>query len=445
MSEFGTWEDFDESDDYDARLESAISRAAINPDFDFYDEFYPRQPKFEIGQYVAEQGVSVPLIDNQKDWERAFDDGTAMLRSEMPQDYDGLSGLLSSERLQNGMFARPNQGYAGRFGSLVMEGLRSGELNGTEYMKYLRGDHFNWVNREADLTTRAAYFGVLHYLNLRNQSASRWRFVEGANVSVFADPVVEGRYHFGVKPARRHPREHQSIGSYLFEADEYDEPKQFRKHKVPFIARPFIEVYDRIRDLPRFDTTQNPVIELQQDAEGTIHFLQYLKTGQEQQYAEPFDLPESEDTVTTTNVRGVTAPEGKEMKLYIEPDFLTREMEGQGIYCGIIRPRGLEVQFASKAAAFILHYAYVSFQDNHFDASPMFRPPLAAGLSECGKSPDSVPDKLDDIFTHRYYRKNAAFDDDAVAYLDIKVTSNGRAAAIESDWQVKTVGYDDMK
>lgn len=32
-----------------------------------------------------------------------------------------------------------------------------------------------------------------------------------------------------------------------------------------------------------------------------------------------------------------------------------------------------------------------------------------------------------------------------VKYIDIKVTSNGREAVIESDWTTKTIAYDDIR
>src|SRR4051812_45523402 len=70
------------------------------PDLDYYDHHPPDQPKFEVGGYVRDElsseGIDVPLIDSQSEWEEAIDDGTAMLRSDHPQDYAGLSGLLNS-------------------------------------------------------------------------------------------------------------------------------------------------------------------------------------------------------------------------------------------------------------------------------------------------------------------------------------------------------------
>ncbi|MGZ6004827.1 MAG: hypothetical protein ACXWLH_01610 [Candidatus Saccharimonadales bacterium] len=413
-------------------------RATVEPEFDGFDQEYAMQrPKAEVGLYVASQGISVPIITTQKEWEQAFDDGTAMLRSELSQDYAGLSGLLSSERLSNsamGQFAKDApEGFYRDFGATIMKGLRSGELSGRDYMLMTR-----WNRVSEYVLGRALSFGGAVYLG--NPTVSHWRFVEGTNVYGFADPHVEGRYYFGVVP---YNEPHSAIGGYRVEPGQYDEPLHFRKHDDTFVARPFIEFYEQIRNLSRFDITQCPVVEMQQDLVGNMHFLQYLKTGKTKAYTDGFDLPKSDGTLSTTNVRGVTTPEGKDMRLYMAPKRLSRAMEGQGIFCSENQPRGIEVQFAAKAANFILHTAYISFKNNHFNASPLWHPPLAAGLEECYDSPQAVREILDQTLQEVLYGP-LRFSQEVVHYVDIHVTSNGREATIESDWQPKTAAYEDI-
>jgi hypothetical protein len=441
-------DDLDEA--YDRReREQAEELAARAPGFDYYSAQRPQKPKLEIGQYVADQGFRVPLTADQADWEKAFDDGTAMLRSEMPQDYDGLSGLLPSERLADSIYNWDADGYQHELGSVIMKGLRSGELDPEYYMSHLRGRYMTWEFYEADLLKTAVRFGGLKYLDIYSTGVSQWRYVEGTNVSVFADPHVEGRYYFGVIPYSPEDEagysRYQPIGGYKFDAGEYDTPLQFRKHDVPFVARPFVEYYEAVRALPRFDNTQCPVLELQQDPEGNIHFLQYLKTGQQQRLTEPFDLPSSDNTLRTYNVRGITQPAGQDMRMFVAPNLLTPGMEGQAIFCSLLKPRGIETQFASKAAGFILHEAYIDFQNNHFDSSPLYRPPLAASLSDCQHSPEPVFEKVDAMVNKALHGSVPPFSRKYVPYIDIHVTSNGHEAAIESNWQVKTIAYDDVK
>lgn len=109
-------------------------RALSTPNLDYYDEARPRQPKFEIGTYVLEHGFNVPLISTQAEWEQACDDGTAMLRSEHWQDYDGYSGLLRSEVLSRTFDQEQSSEFRREMGALIMRGLRSGEISGEEYM-----------------------------------------------------------------------------------------------------------------------------------------------------------------------------------------------------------------------------------------------------------------------------------------------------------------------
>lgn len=443
-------DEFDEYELYDDWVEltpedvvrehnEARERAQSDPSFDCYTAYPPSQPKAGIGQYVASEGFRVPIITEQSEWEEAFDNGDAMLRSEMLQDYDGLSGLLSSERINPADY-EDARGIAAELGSLLMRGLRSGEISGTEYMNHFRG-LVSWAEARVHLMESAMAFGSPLFLD--RPTASHWKYIDGTNVTAFADPHVEGRYHFGVIPAKLGKYGYQAVGSYQVEPHEHETPKTFRKHREPFVARPFIEYYDQISSLSNFDNTQNPVLEMIEDTEGNIHFLQYLKTNQKREFIEPFDLPSSEDTLRTTNVRGITPESGQEMKLFMAPNTLKKGMEGQGIYCNLTRPRGLQVQLASRAAGFILHEAYVSFQDNHFDSSPMYRPPLASGLDGCQENTsEALLRRLNGIVrsSDRFF-----LDHETVQYLDIKVTSNGREAAIESDWNLKTIAYDDIK
>ena len=445
-------DDFEEDFTYwepervEERRLAMVERAKSEPTFDVFseaEEFRPKQPKFQIGQYVAEQGFKVPLITEQADWERSFDDGTAMLRSEMPQDYGGLSGLLSSERLIHSPFSEERTGFNQELGSLIMRGLRSGELDPTDYMTYFKGP-MGWSERHVSRILSAMGFGFK--LNeIYSVTASKWRYVEGDNISIFADPNVEGRYHFGVTPREDPDKRWQPIGSYQFEPGEHEIPQTFRKHDQPFIAKPFVEYYEQIRNLPFFDTTNCPVLELQLDPEGNIHFLQYLKTPQKQEFVDPFELPYSEETLILNNVRGITPPEGEEMKLYIAPSRFTRKMSGEAIFLSFNSRRGPELQLASRVVKFILHRAYISFQDNHFDSAPLYSPPLAAGMDgSYERTSNQLFEKLDTLLEEGTSGPYHFLNNENVAYLDIKVTSNGREAAIESDWELKGVAYSDI-
>ena len=428
------------------QLEADEERARSQPDFDFFKEHPPMHPKFQIGAYVASHGFNVPFIDSQEEWEKHLDAGTAMLRSEDLQDYDGWSGFFSSMVLeeeqivtdfQDSMY-NSSSAFSTRLGQLIKEGLRSHELNMQDYMVHLRG-YRSWLLQAHQINEVLQMYGGenvgehgdFHY---RLPEGSRWRYIEGTNVRIFADPHVGGRYHLGVIPAKTEEDPYQSAGSYQVECDEHEVAKHFRKHVNPFIAKAYIDLYEKIRYLPAFDITQAPVMEMQADKDGNVYFLQYFKTGQRVEYVEAFDLPSPPNALITSNVRGITSRDGREMRLFLDPAVLLPEMLGQGILLPVNASLdGLGVQLAAREVNFILHQAYISFENNHFDSSPLYLPPLAAGCRRSWEKTNQEVlkrlDSLNDALSVGWRRGP-----DEQYYLDIKVTSNGREAVIESDW-----------
>lgn len=463
------FEDYDEEYGMEVATDPSVydlelrQRAASEADFDYFKESRTLEPKREIGRYVLDQGFRVPLIEDLSDWQRAFDADRAMIRSELEQDYDGLSGLLSSLRIvrdewfvggTSAVYAVRNnleqvsieggEAYRRRLKDLILEGLRGGQLHPIDFMCEHQG-YRGWASQLQSVAEDAAGCGQSLYTRFNFPSASLWRYVEGTNVSVFGDPNVEGRYHFGVLPADEGDN-WPAIGGYLVDSGQYDSPQYFRKHSQPFIARPYIELYEEIRRLPLFDTTQAPVMELQKDAGGELHFLQYLKTGLPYWPSEAFDLPRSEEALYLSNVRGATPKAGQAMRFFISPRLLTEGMRHQGIFYDATYHNRLAIQLgASRLADLVLHEFYISFQDNHFESSPICRPPLAGGLDGAAEKTDRrLLDHLQAIFTSEQRR---FFDQEArrsVGYFDITVTANGREMAIESDWQLREADYSSL-
>ena len=70
------------------------------------------RPKFGIGRYVQDCGFDVPLIKNWADWQKALEEKSAMIRSELAQDYAGLSGLLNSRRIDDDLANLRMHNYA---------------------------------------------------------------------------------------------------------------------------------------------------------------------------------------------------------------------------------------------------------------------------------------------------------------------------------------------
>ena len=460
----GCWyeEDYEQQKVEAERYEEQLRQRAIaEADFDYFNvrNYRPDKPKQTIGEYVAEAGFNVPLIENKAEWIKAFDADLAMIRSELWQDYDGYSGLLFSERLRvSEMVGKgqeppawmplnpsPKDSYFLGLDRSVPEGLRKGYLEPAEYMSRYR-QQYNWLVALQEIAQQSAACGgpydVIGFLE--RPQASRWRYIEGTNVTVFADPSVEGRYHFGVIPF--HDGERGWIEPYMADDGEYDLPQHsYAVDSYDFVARPYIEAYEAIRCLPLFDSTQAPVMELQAGEDGKLHFLQYLKTGLRYDYAEPFDLPTGSEVLRLTNVRGATPPEGREMRLYLAPMRLTEDMRDQAIFLygpyHTSRWQNLIVPLASvNFASFILHEAYINFKDNHYDSAPICRPLLAAGCNKAWRKMDSGTwQRFEQAMMH-----DNVLREDGTAYLDIRLISNGREAVIESDWQTRQVTYGEL-
>jgi hypothetical protein len=422
--------------DEEAFRQAQEQEILTDPTRDYYDEFRAQQPKYEIGEYVASFGFNVPLIRDLSEWQAALDGDEAMLRSEAPQDYSGYSGILASKRIHvervgfDGQATAPwldvldsydaAPDYRRKYGQLLYEGLRGGNVNPGYFLK----THY-W-DRYGRFTHISLGVEGIPPVELYDESASSWRSVAGTNIRVFRDPNVDGRYHMGLMHDRGF------IAGYTFDKEHHDaKVMPDRATKEVKIAQ-VIELYEAVRTLPRFDQRQVPLMELQLDEEGQLHFLQYLKTGQQLELIEPFPLPAS-DGIHTDNVRGITPPEGKEFKMYISPRKATKQMKGEGFYFDIFHIRGLATQFYSMIGGVVVHEAYVSMKDNHFGSAPLYRPGIALGLRayrhrHAGKK---LQELVDDVQGKTVYDRRP----DRSLHVNAKVTSNGREAVLESDFE----------
>lgn len=428
--------------------EEDIHQAITDPTFDFFGDgdYLMGRPKAQIGTYVAEHDFNVPLITSVEQWQQALDSGVAMIRSESSDEYDGYRGLFRSPRIPRFNEAEDSSRDSRintELTELALRGLREGQVSPVDYMKYLAGRYQTWPESLVGVLQSAQAFNVKPYLDIPH--ASLWQFTPGANVSIFGDPHVEGRYHVGFTPAPNANRGWASTGGFMIEHNQHAEPQRFRKHDEDFVAQPFIDTYEAIAALPLFDTEQRPVMELQMALDGTMHFLQYYKTGHRRDYGEPFDLPFSPaEDIKLDMVRGVTPPEGRDMRLFVTPKQFERAMLDEAVYCSLIRPSKLEVQLVSKLAGFVLHEAYISFQDNHFDSAPLFMPPLAAGFD--GFTSDTNMDVAQRAHDRLQSAAHSGFHDyQNVTYFNLRVISNGHEIVLHSDWEPQVVAYDELR
>lgn len=412
-----------------AEREAFRQKAEAEPHTDYFAEYRPREPKREVGEYVASQGISVPLIKNQTQWEGAFYYGEAMIRSELPQDYDGLSGVLPSATFTKNDQERIRDGYdrymddtspvfKRLLGSLILTGLRSGDIPAHTYIQQLEQAQGEY----SSLFTAARFGKPVETYRGHDIGGSYWRYIPGVNIKLFRDPHVEGRYHLGA-----HDGSDSGDQIDLDSAPETIRPRKCR-HDLPI--RQLVDFYEKVRTLPLFDQRQAPLIEMQLDEQGELHFLQYLKTGKMIDPVEPFDLPQGPGIVELDQARGYTDPAGRSYKLYFDPpERADARLVGHGLFTGLGSHATFANQLLVAQAGLVLNPHYLLLKGNHFDTSPLYRPELAIG----GVIEHEALKKFEDLSMSVWHNRHKGL----LQYLAIHVTANGREAALTTDWQLR--------
>lgn len=470
--------------DYSRHREAALS----DPNYDLFDHVMPTdRPKHDIGRYVMRHGVRVPLIASLEEWQAALHAGTAMLRSELRQDYAGYSGLLSSmvvpqhitypldergfssyvmaddpkanrliptQTVQGPVQARVDlskmellrgrgqyelqnaiggKALRDTLHGMLVDGLYDGSVNPATLMRLMR-----WNTEELRHYGEAAANGFAPQY-LEDATASRWRYIPGINIRIFRDPVVEGKYFIGGRDAHHHWEITDGRDSPDMEAYDKSVYRGYAKPDEPEYTLPtqhIIDLYEKVRTLPYFDQRQAPVMEFQYGEDGELYFLQYLKTGHTIGDQGAFALPQTETALTINSVRGATTQDGEQVRIYMQPRRLARSMINQAIFVGTgIGYRGHMEQVAVMQSRIAIAYD-LNFKDNHWTSAALTRPPVALGLWDNGDG--TADERFTTLLQQRPQRTIWEPLDDRTEYIDAHIISNGRQATIDSDWELKT-------
>jgi len=283
----------------------------------------PRQPKREIANYVWRNMILVPEIFTSFKYGKIAS-GSGMkvrARSEHPQDYAGVSGLVDSPILNDVPYAKSEKDLvdALRLGQLVK--AKDSEIRIIEQDIIVDG---KWIpdpsfkpekpeprfERQPSESTHnvQSYFKSLGLPPSAQEefwgkmSFSYWQELGGHNLSIIADSAIAGRYHVMV-------RSHDFCGCAIFE----DGIAKYQSGKVPQeimeSGRKITEFYESVRNLQKFDPGNCPTIEAQlYDSE--IWFLQYLRGQPFEPAAFRLERPPAKGELVAEYVRGATAPEG---------------------------------------------------------------------------------------------------------------------------------------
>lgn len=236
---------------------------------DFYLLNPPRQPKREIADYVESQGILVPR--RFESFEEARLSGKPFIvRSEHPQDYNGVSDILGSIRSR---YIPPSETEAE---------LRQNMLAGKRY-----GDYCGLLGIEPEQFEKEA-------------SQSYWELLGGSNVTIAADSSIEGRFIVIA-------RDDRGAGCSVVESG-----KTILQYGFSFSNQSLerlIETYERIRMLPHFDKRHCPAMEFQV-ADDSNYFLQYHRVRNFSPVGFQLNREPQGDEVEALFVRGATPPQG---------------------------------------------------------------------------------------------------------------------------------------
>lgn len=273
---------------------------------DYYLAHPSQRPKTDIADYVESQGFLVPR--RYKNIDEALASGKDfIMRSEHPQDYDGVSWLFESMVFYASMrnVTQEELQYE-QSQILALEKVK-------EYCKH------TWKNYE-EFISQASF--------------EYWEYIEWENLTLVRDEAVEWRYHIFINDKSWSDYICYDSGSTI----QWNIPENIWVWNI----KRLIEQYEKISRLPRFDILQCPNIEFQLWDDGDIYFLQYKRGHQKELHNWTLERELEEWEVEAQFVRGVTKkwwefyqlelnrgirmfyPKGKTKKVLID-DYIKRK------------------------------------------------------------------------------------------------------------------------
>lgn len=245
---------------------------------DYYLENSSRlqgQPKRTIAKYVEQQGILVPRRFSSLGEARSA--GVPVIaRSEHPQEYGGVSGLLSSPSF-----------------SQIPKDLTESMIKREVYKK-----------RKSDIDNYCKTFNTNLASLMDEMSFSFWEQLGGYNRTIIADSAIPGRYHVTTFSNTL------PIGTYSIV-----EPQGNVQHfgeSLPSDADNLVELvklYEQVRNLDRFDPNHCPILEVQ-TVDGKNYFLQYHRTRDFSPASFSLDRAPKENEIEAVFTRGATPLEG---------------------------------------------------------------------------------------------------------------------------------------
>ncbi len=236
------------------------------------------QPKRTIADYVEQQGILVPRRFSSL--EEARSTGVPVIaRSEHPQEYRGVSGLLSSQSFSQ----IPKELTEAGIKRQVCEERR------TYINAYCEAFHKQPAEVEGEI------------------SFSFWQELGGYNRTIIADSAVQGRYHITT-----FFKDKEGFSRRTYNIVDLQGNVQHYGGSLPSDADNLLELvkmYEQVRNLDRFNPNHCPILEVQ-TVNGTNYFLQYHRTRDFSPAIFSLDRAPEADEAVAVFTRGATSPEG---------------------------------------------------------------------------------------------------------------------------------------
>lgn len=378
------------------------------------------RPKETIAEYVESQGILIPrrfasLEEARKSKKRI------LLRSEHPQEYDGVSGLLDSFCLSDSVL-----GYKEKFGNeyFYPKGIKTLEELKEKYFDFL--ENFN---------PHAQYkqFCKITQISLgdfrKEAGFSIWQALRGYKKVIVADTCIAKRWH--VMTQFHHK------GKYFHNYGILEEGKpikQFIQNMTPELEKDtwrLIEGYERIRNLPHFDNNHCPIMEFI-TSENKDYFLQYHRCRDFVPVDFTLDREPEEGEKVVPFVRGATGKEGMTAKVTVyyakSEDFGFDADIEEGSYdfhwnnvFPELQVRKRKLQCMEIKGDSNLELKLLKVTVGHDSRSKMFKPQV------------SIIHDIDDILngekTEEIYERTKTTGKNQ--YIDLRVVSDGRKAYVK--------------
>ncbi len=250
------------------------------------------QPKKEIMSYLASKGIKVPQIYNSiEEAIKDKDNKEIILRSEHPQDYEGISDLFPSSMLTKELL-NTNKDIT----KSILEKAEKGYDNSPAHLRFIY----------------CTLLELDYHKFISEFSHSPWETIYGVNRTMFADSAITNKYHVIT---------HSPFSYSIVEKDAIIEMTDRDCNKItPKDAEGLIELYEQTRAL--LDNNHCYIMETEtvknHRPETFDHFALQVHRGRQFSKADFKAEMKYKKVIRLHEIIGSTNPEGEELLLTVK-------------------------------------------------------------------------------------------------------------------------------